>query len=360
MIMKKTNAPTSSINGNQNTKPRVIGYVAGRSGGHLLPALTHARAHKQQHPTDRILFFSTDTTLDANVVHGADCVDIYVRLSLDNIPYGRLFAYPQFIWRLGATFMRSLWYMWHYTPEKIVSMGGYVSIPVCLAARVMRIPVELFELNAVPGRATQFLAPYARSVFVCFEQSRSYFPATALVAPYPLRFTASVHVHGVSHLYQYGFVGNKKTVLVLGGSQGSLSINRAIGRWLDAMPYLRDEVQIIHQTGDQDTIDWIHWYRERDIAAYVFAYRDDLAPLYACADLIICRAGAGTLFEVAFFHKPCIVIPLKTHSTSHQLDNARAMAAQHPDLFTVLDHNVLEQNESLFHTHLIKGLHSGY
>lgn len=108
-----------------------------------------------------------------------------------------------------------------------------------------------------------------------------------------------------------------------------------------------ERIQIIHQTGSSDATDWQNVYAEKNISAYVFSYMPHLEQIYSAADLIICRAGAGTLFEVKFFNKPCIVIPLETNTTTHQVDNARAIVKDHPDLFHLILQKDIEVNNDV-------------
>ncbi|MCK4518070.1 hypothetical protein KAT92_04795, partial [Candidatus Babeliales bacterium] len=99
--------------------------------------------------------------------------------------------------------------------------------------------------------------------------------------------------------------------------------------------------QVIHQTGSRDKTDWHNFYKQQNIPAHVFAYEDHIQDFYLLANLIICRAGAGTLFELAFFAKKAVVIPLKAKTTDHQIANAREMAKRYPDLFIVREQEAL-------------------
>jgi len=167
---------------------------------------------------------------------------------------------------------------------------------VYIAARCLRIPIELFELNVSPGKATKFLAPIARNINICFEQSRQHFPQKkCVIKPYPLRFTQKQHMTDYAH---FGLDDTKKTVMVLGGSQGSLFLNETIKEWVKRTN--ANDIQIIHQTGTH-TQQWQEFYKKLDIPAFVFNYYAQLENLYPLTNLVICRAGAGTLFETLFF-----------------------------------------------------------
>ena len=123
------------------------------------------------------------------------------------------------------------------------------------------------------------------------------------------------------------------------------------------MQYLdRTAIQIIHQAGNNEIKQLQLFYKQMHIPAQVFAYEQDLVPYYQAADIIICRSGAGTLFETAFFKKSCITIPLEIPGNSHQIDNAYAIQAMHPDFFTVLEQKEITKNPQALATQLLHHL----
>jgi UDP-N-acetylglucosamine--N-acetylmuramyl-(pentapeptide) pyrophosphoryl-undecaprenol N-acetylglucosamine transferase len=137
------------------------------------------------------------------------------------------------------------------------------------------------------------------------------------------------------------FSPERKTIFVLGGSQGSLLLNETIKKFVEHEPH--GNYQIIHQTGAFQENSWRQFYMSHTIPAFTFGYDEHVHEYYAFADVILCRAGAGTLFEIAFFKKPCIVIPLVASTTDHQIYNARAMVEQYPELFTVVEQETAQQ-----------------
>ena len=216
-----------------------------------------------------------------------------------------------------------------------------------MAAKVLRIPVELFELNVIPGKASRVLAPLSNALFTCFKATEKHFGRSCTLAPYPLRFTPDVidATHKEKALENLHYDKTKKTLLILGGSQGSTFLNVQLCNTLSVAP--PDTFQVIHQTGHAHIKELETFYKQLNIPAQVFAYKQDLIPYYQAADIVICRAGAGTLFETAFFKKQCITIPLEIASTSHQVDNAYAMQENHPQLFKVMRQKELENDSSL-------------
>jgi len=318
--------------------------VAGKSGGHILPCLSFAKQHFSSHHLS-LLFISTDATLDKKIAAQFPEINDHLKLPLQNVPYRKWWRLPffglSFLWSIGIT----LRYLKKHRPSHIVSTGGFVSLPVCLAARLLGIPILLFELNVVPGKATLFLAQFATTIFICFKETQSSFKQQCVLNAYPLRFTRDDKQRTPAQARALiGLAENKKTLLILGGSQGSHFLNTLIQK----MPLDRLSLyQIIHQTGIEQVAACTDFYASHGISARVFAYRDDLAPYYQAADLLICRAGAGTLFEALFFEKKTIVIPLETYTTDHQIANAQAIHKGRPDLFTVLLQNDLTQDPDL-------------
>ena len=345
---------------------QTIAFVAGRSGGHIIPALTLAQHIKAFNEQAQILFFTTAHPLDQAIIkkQGA-IITKHVALKLGNIPFFNIFKILVFIINFTRAFIRAFLWLKEYKPEKVIGMGGYISLPVCLAARVLRIPVNLYDLDAKPGKATRFLAKHAEKIYICFEQAKEFLPTSKCeIAPYPIRFTdSSKTITQESALNQLKLQQNKKTIFINGGSQGSLFVNNCIKEWLDLNPHLHSLIQIIHQTGSIDTFDWKTHYYDLEIPAVVFTYKEDLAPCYAASDVIICRAGAGSLFETLFFNKPCVAIPLETSATSHQKDNARALSHQQPHLFTMLTEQEIKSDNMILFRVLNKFIYtnpSGY
>lgn len=325
--------------------PHTIAYVAGKSGGHIIPALTLAQHYCAEHPSAKIIFFSTNSNLDKKLLENYSEIH-HIPLWLDNIPRKNIVRYPLFLHCLIVCFLKSFYYLLRFKPKKIISMGGYISLPVCIAAWILRIPIKLYEFNVIPGKAVNYLAPCAQSIAICFEKTKKYLPQKKCsMAPYPLRFSSSIPSTKKEKLL--GNNNNRKTVLIFGGSQGSLFINNTLQQCLLENPQLHKRLSIIHQTGTNDPTNWEEFYSMLNIPAIVFNYHHALDTFYHTADLIICRSGAGSLFEVLHFKKLCITIPLETKINTHQVDNAYAIAQQYPHLFTVLRQKEIKTNKDL-------------
>ena len=307
--------------------------VAGKSGGHIIPCLQFAKKQylKQNVP---LLFISTTAALDKKIVAQFPEISDHLELALRNVPYGQWWKLPLFIASFVQAIWKSFWYLKKHKPSGIVSTGGFVALPACIAGKLLDIPFSLFELNVIPGKAAGVLTKVATTVFICFKETQSHIKQRCVLTPYPLRFSEQDKNSTPEEAKrQIGFNETKKLLLILGGSQGSQFLNNLIQQI--PIPLLQN-YGLVHQTGTEQVAECANFYEQNSVTAQVFAYRDNLALYYQAADLIICRAGAGTLFEALFFEKKTIVIPLETQVTDHQLANAYAMERMRPDLFFVL------------------------
>lgn len=311
-----------------------ICFVAHKSGGHIFPCLALADMLKKNNPQCKIIFFTGNSTLDTNCIQ-QQSIDQAITLSIPTLSKN-IFATLYTACSLLHAFFISLYYLMKCKPTKIISTGGLIALPVCLAGALMRIPIALYELNAKPGKAITFLAPYAQELYSCFQQTQRYFPKQkCLSKPYPIR-SSVYEQQRLSPSQARAFFGldpDLPTIALLGGSQGSQFLNKLM------VSYQHDDnfpVQFIHQTGAADTTDWKSWYQTHALRAYVCAFEQHIASLYSSADIIICRSGSGILHEVLFFGKQCITIPLPVHITDHQLSNAQACAQQYPDTIHVI------------------------
>lgn len=331
----------------QSKREHII-IVAGRSGGHILPGISLAKQFKRDNQNIEITFVTSEKALDKEIVSNESALDHTKTLAVGDVP-SRFYKYPLFIVKIWAITIVSLARLIKAHPTKIILMGGHISIPVAFAAWILRIPRELYELNAVPGKATRFIAPFASRICLTFVQAKKYFKShKSVVVPYPLRFDSSCRlITQHNALERLNLDPSRKTIFIMGGSQGSQFINNAIKAAILASPAIIFQIQIIHQTGTTDNGDWVHWYKQRGIPAIVFAYHHDLSLHFQAADLVIGRAGAGMIFEISFFQKQGIIIPLETADNNHQLYNAQAATQSWSTLFTMIRQSEIERNKQL-------------
>lgn len=308
-------------------KQHAIAFAAGTSGGHIIPCLTLAQKEDGQK-----LFFSTNTPLDQTLIALNKHIDVHIPFNITSKRHW--YDYPRLAWQLARATWDSFWHLKRHNVKKIISTGGLIALPVCVAGWLQNIPIELWELNATPGSAIAWSARFATTIITPIKHAQSYFPADkCAIKNYPIQYA---HNQNEKKYELFNFDPHKKTIFILGGSQGSLFLNSAIKTLFESNNSLQNKLQIIHQTGANDSRDWQYFYQNKGITAHVFSFSNNLRTFYALADLVVCRSGSGTLHETIFFEKPFITIPLETHTTNHQVDNALAMQELHPELCSVL------------------------
>lgn len=315
-----------------------ICFVAAKSGGHIIPCLTLAAQYKTSHPTIKIMFISARNKLDHQLTHNHPAIDKNLYIKLNNVPYKKFYKLPIFFSQLCWATLKTFFAFLDNRPEKIVSTGGYIAIPIIIVGFLFRIPIELWELNVIPGKAIKLLSLFATKINICFQETILYLPQKKCVtASYPISY-AENDKHLQKHcIEKLNLEKDRKTIFILGGSQGSHELNESIKNLLKNNIELTKKIQIIHQTGSDNPKIIKKWYQTYNIPSYVFAYQNNLSLMYNAADFIISRAGAGALAEIKFFEKKALIIPLKTKHTDHQVYNARALTKQFPNRFMTLE-----------------------
>ncbi len=354
--------------------PNLLCLVTGGSGGHILPALLLSKKWLKDNPQGKVVFFCSSKKLDKNIVSESKFLYKTIHLNLINIPGLKFWLYPKFLFQLTKTFCKSFYHLFKLRPHKIISTGGFLSVPVCLMGKMLKSKIDIHELNVVPGKAIKFLISVADKVVITFEASKIFFKNKfvhcahkCVLQDYPIRFEQQDKIFDKGKIIEN--INNKmwqskscffeksvKTIFLLGGSQGSLFLNKIFKDWISRNKVTISPIQVIHQTGLKDTTDWVSFYKKLDIAALVFSYNSNIKDYYLISDLVISRAGAGTLFELEFFKKRSLIIPLKTVQTDHQVDNALQMSQKNPDLFFVQDQDKISKNFSLFDREMLKRL----
>ncbi len=305
-------------------KKEIICFIAGKSGGHIVPCLTLAKKYKEEQQCT-ILFCTTTRALDKYIIATSDSVDYHLTQSLGAFSYTGMLGKIRMLKHCFMAFMQSIYIVIRYRPSRVITSGGIIAIPLCIVSNLLKIPVIMYELNAVPGKATLFLSSFAQTIYVCFDVAKKWFKRSVLLTEYPLR----------SMQFSVRKNSDRCTIAILGGSQGSIQLNTIFLQWLEQNEIYYKNIRLFHQTGSIDTRNWKDIYASKLIEATTFEYTQSIESIYSQADIIICRGGAGTLFEILHCNKRAIVIPLEHVTTNHQWDNAVAMATTYPAMFSV-------------------------
>jgi UDP-N-acetylglucosamine--N-acetylmuramyl-(pentapeptide) pyrophosphoryl-undecaprenol N-acetylglucosamine transferase len=209
------------------------------------------------------------------------------------------------------------------SPDAVIGVGGYSAGPVVLAAAWRGVPTMILEQNAVPGLTNRLLARWVRAAAVTYEQTLACFQGKGFVSGNPVR-PEFFRGEATSTIDARPLPSGR--VLVLGGSQGAHAINLAVVEAASELVRAHAGVELVHQTGERDLAVVREAYRARGIAVRAEAFLDPLAGEMTAADLVICRAGATTLAELAASARPAILVPFPAAADDHQRKNARVLA----------------------------------
>jgi len=336
---------SAEVVGPRSPWPRAGRYLVtgGGTGGHVYPAIAIADEVRRRDPEARILYVGVRGRAEERIVPRRGYPIRFV--SSEGWPGTRRpLALVRFLAKLTAGFVKSLFILLSFRPKVVIGTGGYVSAPIMLAAIVLR-KFGLFsgrtfihEQNTFPGKLNRLIGALVDRVGVSFPESLKYFPRTGTWVGYPVRRELGRGGDPDAVRERLGIPPGKKVVFVFGGSQGARTINRAI---VEALPRLKErgDIFVIHGTGT---------YRGKDYDATADteqrlealnldgpqsgcylrrAYFHDIEDIYTVADLVVCRAGAGTLTELAARGLPAIILPKANLPGDHQVKNARALAA---------------------------------
>jgi len=307
-----------------------IVLTGGGSGGHIFPILAVVRKLREIVPEGEdleFLFLGPDGMLEKELMEKE-------LIPGRKILSGKLRRYfsLSYIWdllKIPIGIIQSLWQLLVFMPDTVFSKGGYAGAPVVLAAWLYRIPIIIHESDITPGLANQFAAKLAKKVAVSFPGAAIFFsPEKVVITGSPIREELTKGSKEEA-LKFFGIQGNKKIILVMGGSQGAKIINEAILHILDR---LMRKYDIIHQTGNADYENVVREAGRIGIKSgysgyYPLAFlKEEMAHALAAADLVVSRAGANAISEIAANGKSSIIIPIKSSANNHQELNAYALS----------------------------------
>ncbi|MBU4304268.1 MAG: undecaprenyldiphospho-muramoylpentapeptide beta-N-acetylglucosaminyltransferase [Candidatus Omnitrophica bacterium] len=309
---------------------KIIICAAG-SGGHIYPALRFAQELKASFKDVKIIFLCTKKNIEKAILKDTGYKTFYINLISPRSDYKRIIFFLKNIYFLLNFIVGNLkvfFVLCREKPQLVVGFGGIGAVPALIQSWMMRIPTIIHEQNVVPGLANRLLSRIATKVAVGFSESRPYFKRNDVeYTGTPLRGDLRL-IAAPEAKAELGLEKTKFTMLVFGGSQGAEFINRAFIRSISGMAAaLRDNLQVIHITGNKETALTEREYLSLGVKAKVVAYFNDMSKAYSAADIVISRAGAGTINEISWFGRPAILIPYP-YAGGHQLINAQALAAK--------------------------------
>jgi len=295
-------------------------FAGGGTGGHLFPAIAVAEQIKMMKPEAEILFVGTKNRIEGKTIPklGYSFKSIWVK------GFSRKFTLENLLFplKLFVSAVQSLLINARFNPRVAIGSGGYVAGPAIWGASVLGAKIILLEQNSYPGITTRLLEKRADEIHISFEDSSKYLKKQKilLTTGNPVRRDLGT-IDKVEALTGFGFSAEKKTLLILGGSLGAGSINKAAGNLVNK---LSDEgLQVIWQTGKIYYEEYKH-FNSKNIK--VFDFIDDMNYAYSASDLILARAGATTIAEILVLGIPSILVPSPNVAENHQFYNAKSLS----------------------------------
>lgn len=296
----------------------------GGTGGHLFPALAIAQALKKIDENINILFVGAKGKIEEKKVPEAG-FDIKL-LQITGFPRKISFESINFIFKLLKSLRKSNKIIQNFNPDVAVGVGGYASGPLVFKAAGKKIPILLQEQNSYPGITNKILSKYANKICVAYDEVKSFFPKEKILKTgNPVReklLETNITRKKAAEFFELN--PNKKIILSLGGSGGAKIINNSISNGLDKI--VKADIQIIWQTGKfyfENSKEKADKINSENVKVLDFITRMDLA--FKACDLVISRAGAGTISELCLLEKPTILIPSPNVAADHQTKNAMAL-----------------------------------
>ena len=314
---------------------RVI-LSGGGTGGHIYPAIAIADALKELPYEVEILFVGASGKVEMKRVPEAGYS--IIGLPVRGIQSGFSMANLLFPFRLLISFIKVYKILKSFKPDAVIGLGGFASGPCLKMAQWMRLPTYLQEQNAAPGMTNRLLAKKVNAAFVAYPNMQQYFSDTSLeITGNPIRSTVDPSITKNEACEYFGLDATRPTVFMTGGSLGAQTLNDSMALALSL--FREKEIQVIWQSGS--------YYYERFKAYHsesvkVMAYVDRMDLAYLAADVIVARAGASTISELALIAKPSILIPSPNVTEDHQNKNAQAMVDARA-IIKISDENAREQ-----------------
>ncbi len=297
---------------------RVV-IACGGTGGHLFPGLAVAQTLKDR--GHEVLLLVSEKPIDAQALkaHPDFRAEKLPSVGLPSIVSP---AFIRFVGRTWESMSQCKGIYRKFKPDAVLGMGGFTSSAPLLAAWRGKIPTFIHESNSIPGKANKWAAKIVDHVLLGFEACRPHFPkSNCEVTGTPVRQDLGSPLDRAEALTRFNLDPTKRTLLVMGGSQGASGINQLMFK---VAPLLTgQDVQLIHFTGDRDDRLAAANYLREGVPAYVSPFHHKMQEAYSAADLVISRAGASSLSELSQFGIAQILIPYPYAAENHQEINAR-------------------------------------
>lgn len=297
--------------------------AGGGTGGHLYAAVALAKEFERRDGKVEILFVGTEKGIEGKVVPRLGYTLRTIRVEAFS---GQGFLRKAIIFfRIPLSLLDSLRILNEFSPDIVIGVGGYPSGPLLLTASLKGIPTLIHEQNTIPGITNRILSRFVDGVAIGFKGTERFFSkGKTRHTGNPIREEIA-SAHKDDGLKAFGLYKDRFTLFIFGGSRGARRINDAMAEALSYLTDLKDSIQLIHQTGEEDYARISEFYSLGGFKASVFRFIEDMAEAYAASDLIVSRAGAETISEITACGKASILIPYPYATHNHQGFNAKSL-----------------------------------
>ena len=298
-------------------------FAGGGTGGHLIAGLSIAQEISSRFPGANIIFFGTSKKGESGYIGKSG----YEFKQIKACKFTSFIRLPVFIIVSLIGVIYSLINIIRIKPDIIIGLGGYGSALPVVAAYISGVPIVLIEQNVIPGRANLIMARWADAVLCHWESAKGRFKKvhSVSVTGIPIRKDVIANESEIGK-NPFGLTSQGKTLLVMGGSQGSQAINKVILQSIPELKALIPDLQVIHLTGREGYEEAKDVYDNLGISFFVSEFSNDIGIAYKLSDLVICRAGANTIAEISAVGIPAILIPYPYATDNHQYWNAYELA----------------------------------
>lgn len=295
----------------------------GGTGGHVYPALAIADALMLNVPTAQIKFIGALGRMEMTKVPQYGYA--IEGLPISGFQRGSILKNLSLPFKILSSFMKVRAIIKAFKPDAVIGVGGYASWPLLHVASKRKIPSLIQEQNSYPGITNKMLAKKVDRICVAYEGLEKFFPKDKIVLTgNPVRGFKANSVNREEAFAFFGLNKNIPTVLVTGGSLGARTLNESLEAGINKLA--ASGVQIIWQTGSYYYESVKAWFEERDSSRIkIFPFIDRMDFAYAAADMVVSRAGAMSIAELALMHKPVILVPSPNVAEDHQTKNAMAL-----------------------------------
>jgi UDP-N-acetylglucosamine--N-acetylmuramyl-(pentapeptide) pyrophosphoryl-undecaprenol N-acetylglucosamine transferase len=296
---------------------RNIIIVSSGTGGHIYPGIALAEEFKNKGYNPVFFISSNAASLEILKNSGFE----YIAFNVSGMPRKISFLFIVFLFKMKFAFFKALKKIIKLNPLVVIGTGGYVTVPVLFAAKVLQKKTFIHEQNAVPGKANILLNRITDKTFINFRSSEKYFKnKNTILSDYPVRKDI-LSISKEKTLQKLKLKSGVFTILVFGGSLGAVKLNEIACETLLELSF-KSKIQVLHITGSKNYIK-IQEKVKGNPGYRVFGYMHDIGSAYAVSDIAICRSGAGTVFELRALNKPAILVPYPHATDDHQYWNAK-------------------------------------